>query len=68
MAVLGTGEAASRFARLLGLDPTKTRKMRLKIDANEIITIDVEMMPDEKDLEAIIGELKQFELVEKEDV
>lgn len=67
MAVKGQGEEAGQFARALGLDPRKTRSITLKIHCDDLIIVEVEMMPDKKDLENLGWELKRFNLIESDE-
>lgn len=67
MAINGTGEAARNFAKALGLDPTKTRKIVLTVEANEIMLVEVEYMPNESDIAMLGLELQRFNLIAEKD-
>jgi len=65
-AISGTGEFGKRFAKLFGLDPSKTRKLVLTVEADSAIMLDVEMYVEEKDFDNVEREINQlhFELKE----
>ena len=65
-AISGTGEHARNLAKALGLDPTKTKRIILNIEADEIVTVDVVQYVQKEDLDMLILELKRFELHEPE--
>lgn len=66
MAVSGTGEAAHNFAQALGLDPKKTHKITLIVEAEEIITVEVVAYPTPEEIQNLTRELKTYELVPKD--
>jgi hypothetical protein len=64
MAVSGQGEHGSRLCRALGLDPKKVRGLTLKVPIDDVISIEAEIMPDKKDVEALGYELRRYGLIE----
>lgn len=62
--VSGQGEIGSRFARALGLDPCKTRKIDLHVHLDNVITATVEMYVTKEEMEMLELELIPFELHE----
>lgn len=65
-AIKGQSEIARMLVKSLGLDPKKTQKVVLTIAADDLITVDVKMLPDKGDLGNIALELKRFQLYDPE--
>jgi len=64
--ISGHGEHARKFAEALGLDPKKSCRIELIIDANEIVTVKVWFHIYDTELDDLSAVLTEYELHEKE--
>ena len=65
-AISGQSEPARRFAKALGLDPDKVKKIVLRIDVDDVITAEVTLLPDKEEMELLNMEINRYILWDTE--
>lgn len=62
--VKGNSQEVIELVQMLGLPPDKTMSMDIRIDACEVVILEVRMLADRKDIETVKNFIRRYKLVE----